>query len=520
MGARRVVGFLVGAALLAACNAVTGLGDLEFTRDPSAGGGGSGGAGGGGGAPPTGVRWALPFGDDAEDFPAMISFAPGGDVVLAGTFAGAMDIGGAVSTSVMLQPDGFVARFDPAGTPRFVATFDAGLGMDCVMDAATTSDGSVIALVAAGPITMDTYCYAANYPGYASMSRGLFLTALPRFSLRKFGPDGAAAPEIVLCETCSAMAIGPFSLAVDATGNIYAGGSFAGTFSLGGQSVTADGNEDALLIKLDPTGAPLWLQHFGAANGVANVVDLVFDAQGAPVVAGAFLTGINIGADMYTAAGQTDVFLTKLDPATGAPQWSKAFANAFYGATPRLAATADGFLMTGDLVNTVDFGGGPLSTQVQDGNSSDLYVAKFDGAGAHVWSKSFGEDASPLQREQGGLALGLEPGGNIVVAGVFGKSLDLGGGTLVTAVGLRDAFLLRLGADGTLLANRHIPSADANTTIGDLVVAVDGQGQVALSGAFIGTIDVGAGTPFQSQTQAQAYNDGFVVVYDEPFPAP
>lgn len=521
MGARRITLFLLGAALLAACNAVTGLGDLEFTRDPagSGGGGGSGGAGGGGGAPPTGVRWALPFGDDAEDFPAMIAFAPGGDVVMAGSFAGSMTLGGASSMSVMLQSDGFVARFDPAGNPRYVATFDNGGAVDCVADAALTPDGGVVSLVATGPVGTAA-CYAASIPGSVLMSRGSFLSGLTRFSLRRLGADGVAAPEIVLCEACSDMSLGPFALAVDAGGNMYVGGAFNGSFTLGGQTVNATGNEDALVMKLDPTGAPVWIQGFGAANGGAHVTDLLLDAEGKVVIAGPFVTAISVGAIDHAAVGTKDIVVARLDELTGAPQWSKAFANAWSGATPRLAAAADGILMAGDFVDTADFGGGPLSTQVQDGFSSDIYVAKFAPTGDHVWSRRFGEDASPLQREQGATALAVEPGGNIVVAAAFGRNLDLGADGLLTTVGYRDGLLLRLGADGSPLAHRQIPSLDADSSIGDLVVAVDGQGQVALGGAFIGGIDVGAEAPFQSVTQTDPYNDGFVVLYDAPYTPP
>jgi hypothetical protein len=48
---------------------------------------------------------------------------------------------------------------------------------------------------------------------------------------------------------------------------------------------------------------------------------------------------------------------------------------------------AGNVLLTGDFDGTVDFGGGPLTSA----GSDDIFVAKLDAQGNHLWSKRFGD---------------------------------------------------------------------------------------------------------------------------------
>ncbi|AKT41552.1 hypothetical protein [Chondromyces crocatus] len=521
---------LLGIAAFAGCNAITGLGDLDFNREPagvggddstsSAGGstssaGGSGGEGGGTVVeePDPDLLWAKHFGDEAEDYPVGVAYAPNGDIVLGGTFSGTMDLGGGPLQSAGLQNDAFIARFSPEGAPRFVRVIhDDDLGQDCVVDLAVSATGQTVALVGTGA---SARCMAANRRNEIDMSRGFLFSGLTRFRLLVLDEAGTVTQTIPICNSCSADTVGPFSVAVDPQGNLYVGGGFTGNLSVGSASVNASGEEDAFVAKFTSAGNPVWLRRFGGnGNSFAVMTDLVVDGSGGLVITGIWGGLIRIGQNQYNSNFPAS-FIARLND-NGAPSWNRVFQKTWMGATPRLALASDGVLMGGDFVDSVDFGGGPLQTLAQDGDDSDLYLAKFSMGGAHVWSRRYGDAPAPLQREQGATSIAVEADGNILLGGVFGGTIDVGG-TVLRAAGRRDAFVARLDATGAYVSHRQIRGTTTETLQGDVVVAANGQGNVAVTGAFIGDVDYGHGQPFRSQAQNDGRNDGILVLYKQPF---
>jgi hypothetical protein len=68
----------------------------------------------------------------------------------------------------------------------------------------------------------------------------------------------------------------------------------------------------------------------------------------------------------------------------------------------------------------------------------DLFVAKLDGAGNHLWSYSWGD---PLV--QSGRGVAIDGKGNVLVAGVLAGGVDFGFGPLLSAGGT-DMLVLKL----------------------------------------------------------------------------
>ncbi|MCC6554292.1 MAG: hypothetical protein IT372_15025 [Polyangiaceae bacterium] len=480
-------------AAAAACNAVTGLGDLEFTRDPP---GGAGGAGGGSAA------WVLQIGDAIDDYPGGLELAPNGDLVLGGAFAGTVDLGAGPVQSANFRTDAFVARFDPTGAPLFAQLFDGGAD-DCMIDMTVDAGGRTLALVGSGP---EGSCLSANYFGYATL--GFTSQGLTRSSVHVLTADGSQAQEILLCDACDPAAIGPVAVATDAAGNVYVAGGFSGTFTLGAP-ITAVGVQDVLVAKLDPAGNPVWVRGFGGAAGQANATDIVIDASGNAVVTGLFNGLLTVGATDLTGV-YGDVFVAGLD-ASGDPTWARAFATASYYAAPHLAAAADGTLITGDFYGTVSFGGDPLTNSSMSGRS-DAFVVKLDANGEHVWSERIGEAPGPLDANQAGCSLAVDASGNAVVAGVFGGNADLGGQTF-EAGGYHDAFVARLDPSGAVVAAKSFRGL-ANAFQGDLRVAAS-AGEVAVAGAFYLDIEV-EGRTLSSKAPSAYYDDIYVTRFALP----
>ena len=179
----------------------------------------------------------------------------------------------------------------------------------------------------------------------------------------------------------------------------------------------------------------LWSQGFGNGTGQEGW-GVAFDPSGNVVMTGYFYGTMDFGGDTLTSVVNSDIFLAKYD-ANGTHLWSQQFGDADYQFGYSVAFDAVGnVVMTGNFAGTVDFGGGPLTSAGVD----DIFLAKFDANGTHLWSQGFG-DASNFQD---GYSVAFDPSGNVVMTGQFGGTVDFGGGTL-TSAGQSDIFLAKFG---------------------------------------------------------------------------
>jgi hypothetical protein len=119
--------------------------------------------------------------------------------------------------------------------------------------------------------------------------------------------------------------------------------------------------------------------------------------------------------------------------------------------------------VTGGFQGTADFGGGNLVSA----GSTDIFLAKYDANGAHVWSQRFGDSDA-----QSGGSLAVDGSGNVYFAGWFWRSVDLGGGVLVTA-GLADVCLSKFDPDGNHAWSRRFGGIEGEDVS---PIAVDGAG--------------------------------------------
>lgn len=120
-------------------------------------------------------------------------------------------------------------------------------------------------------------------------------------------------------------------------------------------------------------------------------------------------------------------------------------------------------VLAGDFSGSVDFGGGPLVSA----GMRDVYVAKLDANGQHLWSRRFGHMDS-----QSVSGLAVDAAGNVILSG------SLGFGT----------YIIKLDPDGAHLWTNNV-LAGAPTP----EVAIDSAGNVLLAGYFQDTLDFGGG---------------------------
>ncbi len=290
---------------------------------------------------------------------------------------------------------------------------------------------------------------------------------------------------------------GGYDIAVDSAGNVLVTGFFEGPVDFGGGSITSAGSFDIFVAKFDSAGTHVWSQGFGGV-GLDNGFAIGTDGAGNVLVTGDFSGTVDFGGGPITSAGAGDIFIAKFD-AAGSHLWSQGF-----GGTSSLGDFGSGIavdgagnvVVTGSFRGTVDFGGGPITTA----GSGDIFVAKFDSAGTHIWSQGFGD----VQYDFGG-GIAVDGAGNVLVTGTFRDTVDFGGG-LITSAGLNDIFVAKFDAGGAHLWSQRFGESGGDSGLG---IAADGTGNVLVTGAFRGTVDFGGG-PLTST----GVSDIFVAKFD------
>ncbi|MCH7549389.1 MAG: nucleotide-binding protein, partial [Candidatus Krumholzibacteriota bacterium] len=225
----------------------------------------------------------------------------------------------------------------------------------------------------------------------------------------------------------------------------------------------------------------------GTQTSVGRSVAL--DPAGNVLITGLFGGSMDFGGGLFTSVGNQNIFVAKYDP-DGAHLWSRRFGDALKFSDVSIATDNLGnVLVAGNLAGTADFGGGTLTP--------DIFVAKFDANGTHIWSKSF----------PGGGRLGdviaTDDFGNVVLAGAVTYEIDFGGG-LLTGTGNWDVFVAKFAADGSHLWSHRFHTDFHSGSCWS--AATDTDGNIVLTGMFDDTIDFGGGILTSSGAQ-----DVFVV---------
>ena len=303
----------------------------------------------------------------------------------------------------------------------------------------------------------------------------------------------------------------PHDNVTDASGNVYNTGRYRGTVdfdpSAGVASYTANGFTDAFIQKLDPSGNLLWVINLTGGSW-EQIMGLTMDLSGNLYAFGYFSGTVDFdpgpGVVSLTSAGGNDVVIMKLTP-SGNLIWAKSF-----GA----ATSEDGLYVGCDLAgniycsgtfySTVDFDPGPGAYTLAAVGNIDVYIAKFDPSGNFVWARSFGTSGADYLD-----GMDVNGSGDVIVTGTFSGSGDFNpnaGVSTLTAISFTDIFLVKLNASGTHVWSSSIGGSGYDNSTDACFTY---SGDILISGAFNGAIDVDPGPGVQTLTPTGF--DGYVL---------
>jgi hypothetical protein len=415
------------------------------------------------------------FGDTSFDIGYAVAVDGSDNVYVAGYFNGTVNFGGGNLTSSGAN-DVFLAKYDASGTHLWSQRFGAGSSDDAYALAVDGDDNVIVAGYFQG--TVDFGGGGLTSAGSGDIFVAKYNSAGTHQWSRKFG------------STLFDLGLG---VAVDASDNVLLTGSFRGTVDFGGGGLVAPGGSDVVVAKYDPSGTHLWSQRFGSTLSEAGNA-IAVDASDNVIVGGQFQGTVSFGGGALVASS-TDMFLAKYNSA-GGHQWSVDFGGTGGDIGKALAVDSGGNVyFAGLFAETVNFGGGNLVSV----GANDIFVAKYNSAGVHQWSDSYG---STLDDEGRGLA--IDSNDNVTMTAEYQGTIDFGGGDLAS-VGARDVVVATYDAAG---AHQWSERFGAASDDGGNSVAVDGSDNLLVIGYFRDTVDFGGGD-FMSAGQS----DIFVIKY-------
>jgi hypothetical protein len=239
--------------------------------------------------------WSERYGDGADQQLAALAIDDHGNVALAGSFAGSLDLGG--DTLVASGPqDAFVARLTGAGAHQLSLRFGSAAG--------TTSATAVTLSETGGMVVAGQYVEELSF-GEVSLEgldgEDIFVAALDdggeldwAVGVAGTGPDRAHA------------------VALGTDGSVHLAGSYSGILQLPTDvEQSSQGGLDALIVKLTAGGELLWAFDFGR-NDDDQAFDMTLDSQDGIVLTGGFHSGFTVKDAPLLSEGAEDIFVSKL----------------------------------------------------------------------------------------------------------------------------------------------------------------------------------------------------------------
>lgn len=308
-----------------------------------------------------------------------------------------------------------------------------------------------------------------------------------------------------------------YGIAVDASGNVLTTGTYYATVdfdpSAGVSTLTAAGNYDSFILKLDANGNFVWAKSIGTTSTESGQ-GISTDANGNVYATGYFQNSVDFdpgpASSTYTSLGGDDVYVLKLD-AAGAYSWAFTFGSpTSHELVNDISVDASGNVYTtGHFWATTDFDPNTAAGSVTSTGETDIFIHKIDMTGNFSWVKTFGgvyfDEA---------YSMCLDNSGNIYSTGYFRETVDfdpgIGVSNLTAGSGNLDVYISKLNSSGDLVWAKSLSGPAGEIGYG---ITVDATGNVYTTGGFDGTVDFdpNAGT---SSFTSHGNDDVFVSALD------
>ena len=230
-----------------------------------------------------------------------------------------------------------------------------------------------------------------------------------------------------------------FSITSLNDGSVIITGDFDGIVAFGSTTLTSAGDSDIFIAKLNRDGSLAWAtQAGGSAEDDGEGISSL--PNGSSIITGEFEGQATFGNTTLTSAGNEDVFVAKLN-ADGSFAWAKQAGGTGDDEGEAISFFPDGSsIVTGEFEGQATFG----STTLTSAGDDDIFFAKLNADGSYAWATRAG---SPKDSDTGYAVTALNDGSSIIT-GDFEDQATFGNTQLISAGG-NDVFVTKLNADGS-----------------------------------------------------------------------
>jgi hypothetical protein len=434
------------------------------------------------------LQWAKGIGGIGPDTGNSIAIDASGNVYTTGAFQGTVDFdpneGIFNLTSVGMQ-DIFISKLDALGNFLWVISMGSSVG----------DSGYSICLDASGNI-FTTGCFqeTADFdPGkeiFDLTSVGgfdIFISKLDNSGnfiwAKKIGAINSDNGLSIACDASgNVYTTGYFQNTPDFDPNV-------GTYNL-----TSSGNVDIFISKLDSDGNFIWAKALGSTNGDYGY-SIALDASGNVYTTGYFYGTVDFdpgeGKFNLISTGETEIFISKLN-ASGDFTWAKRLGGSAHDEGHSITIDDLGNIMTtGMFSGTADFDPNVGTYNLTSSGGVDIFISKLDSDGNFIWAKGMGSSGS-----DDGRFIDVDASNNVYTTGLFHETaeFDPSNGTFyLTSAGGSDIFISKFNASGYFAWAMQLGGASEDFSS---AIKSDDSGNIFTTGYFneIADFSPGAGT--------------------------
>ena len=322
--------------------------------------------------------WAKTWGSTGTDVANSIALDATGNIYTTGTFSATVDFDPNAGVTNLISNgnwDCYISKLDASGNLVWTKGF-GGTSQETAEGITVDASGVYSTGSFAGTVDLDPGAGTFTATGNGGDVYILKLDLTGNF---------------VWAKTFGAIVLGDFGQAItlDATGNIYSTGRYAGQVDFdpgaGTYTMTTVGAQDIYVLKLDASGNFVWAKTWGSVN-TDDSRDIEVDAAGNVYSAG-YVAGscdYDPGTGSYTLAASSnnlmDGWVSKLD-ASGNLVWAIVYGANGYDFANGVAPDGSGSAcITGNFQYLVDFDPSPATFSLSSGGNSNTCVVKIGAA--------------------------------------------------------------------------------------------------------------------------------------------
>lgn len=306
----------------------------------------------------------------------------------------------------------------------------------------------------------------------------IFLLTITTLPTDLFGQTFSWTRGVGIFGTHAIEAVAPLT-----NGDLLYSGTFEDSLAITNDTLVANGQEEAFLMRTDSAGNPLWVIGEGGAGrdeggGVAS------DASGNLYMAGTFTEPAVIAGTSFPGTMGGHYFFAKYD-ATGNPQWVLDTRIGVSDEPLPVERTANGdMLIAGTYRISATFGATTFNSPFLG-----TFLARVNPSGTVLWARNL-----YLEGLTGNLrldAMTQDQQGNILLSGHYSGGLVKTAGDTLWSTGNEDQFVARYSDTGSLLWAETVGACTGNTVC---KATAGPPGQVFFAGSFTDTLFLGTDT--------------------------